>query len=307
MNYTKGMGGGGGGYTATAKNQSVSGQVEVVIGAGGTAGSTPTNGGNTTFGSLLTASGGYSGPYDTATSTVANTGRNGGSGGGGGRYSDKAFDNNGGSDGGNGAPGAANAYNAKGGDGQGSTTREFGEPDGKLYAGGGGGGTYFYQETPVYAIGGAGGGGAGAWDGAAYGTQAAGSGDVNTGGGGGGGAYGGITKGEPGNGGSGIVCLRVAAPLPELAGTWTLNERLYAPKKSFYESISFTVNGSPTTSVSADLTDLRVTFATGTTTAIYAFAQNQWYYSDKKIWVFPTGATASDNFRAWLASNAAKQ
>lgn len=144
MNYTKGMGGGGGGYTATAKNQSVSGQVEVVIGAGGTAGSTPTNGGNTTFGSLLTASGGYSGPYDTATSTVANTGRNGGSGGGGGRYSDKAFDNNGGSDGGNGAPGAANAYNAKGGDGQGSTTREFGEPDGKLYAGGGGGGTYFY-------------------------------------------------------------------------------------------------------------------------------------------------------------------
>ena len=309
LNYTKGLGGGGGGYTATAKKQSVSGQIEVVIGAGGIAGPTPTNGGNTSFGTLLTANGGYSGRYNVDPTTVAGAGQNGGSGGGGGRYSSQSFDNYGGSDGENGAPATApDGYYAKGGNGQGSTTREFGEPNGKLYAGGGGGGTYFYSPSPVYAIGGAGGGGAGAWDGAAYGTQAAGSGAANTGGGGGGGAYGGITKGLPGNGGSGIVCFRDAQELPELAGTWVLNERLYPTENKLLETVNVSNGGSNYTKISIDpVTNKNLTLLAGVGGKIlYYFNNNTWNGTDHTL-IFPSGATASEEFRAWLASNATKQ
>lgn len=98
---------------------------------------------------------------------------------------------NGGSDGGNGR----NNENGgeKGGTGQGTTTREFGESTGNLYAGGGGGG---YDGGA--GIGGAGGGGNGGDENATPGQE-------NSGGGGGG------NDSEPGaNGGSGIVIIRNA-------------------------------------------------------------------------------------------------
>lgn len=208
----KGYGGGGGGYTKTIKRRSVSANesVEVVIGAGGTGSDNPSyndsgeNGGATRFGTEGVAGGKAYAPGQ------GSNGGAGGSGGGGGVAS-KSSGGEGGTDGSNGSAG-----DAPGGRGQGTTTREFGEETGKLYAGGGGGGRYMATLQPVVSIGGEGGGGTGAWAGDtkdAY--QPAASGVANTGGGGGGGAIGtgnlvAGTKpiGVVGAGGSGIVCFR---------------------------------------------------------------------------------------------------
>lgn len=207
-NYTKGLAGGGGGYTATLKRQNVSGSIEVVIGAGGTY-SPFADGGTTSFGTLLTANGGASGRENGDPSFVTQGGRNGGSGGGGGRVNNQSLDGIGGSDGSNGLPAEGlSPYIGKGGAGQGTTTREFGEASGKLYAGGGGGGTYFAGNTPIYNIGGTGGGGAGAWVGTR--GQFATAGSANTGGGGGGGAAGNMLYAFGGSGGTGICCFRTA-------------------------------------------------------------------------------------------------
>ena len=105
-------GGGGGGYTSTQKGVILYAGTEISIEIGG-------SGGNTSaFG--ITAKAGAN----------AN-GFNGGAGGSGGGSLIKA----GGSDGGDG--GTQASYT--GGTGQGTTTREFGEENGRLYAGGGGG------------------------------------------------------------------------------------------------------------------------------------------------------------------------
>ena len=159
-------GGGGGGYTKTHKAISISQNEKytIIVGAGGTRGSGNYVAGNrggtsTAFG--YSAAGGYGG-----TSSNAGAGGAGGSGGGGGGYNNSVYGApHGGSDGSNGTSAAD-----KGGTGQGTTTREFGESSGKLYAGGGAGGT---SRKP--GNGGAGGGGAGEV-----------SGTPNTGGGGGG-------------------------------------------------------------------------------------------------------------------------
>lgn len=161
--------GGGGGYTKTEKNITVdtSTSYSITIGAGGAqsvSGAGYDGSSSSAFG--VTAAGGKvgkSGVY----------GGDGGSGGGG--YTA----GNGGSDGGNGASGGY-----AGGTGQGTTTREFGESSGKLYAGGGGGG--HGKEGSSVGSGGA----------------------ANTGGGGGGGIYG--DNGCGGAGGSGIVIIRNA-------------------------------------------------------------------------------------------------
>ena len=151
--------GGGGGYTKTVLSRTITAntQYAVVVGAGGHG----WGGGDSSFGSLITASGGNAGS--------ARYGGNGGSGGG-------PIGGKGGSDGSNGYSGQTSFV----GLGQGTTTREFGEPTGDLYGGGGGG----YGAT-----GGAGGGGDYWNDGA-----------PNTGGGGGGAR----------SGGSGIVIIRNA-------------------------------------------------------------------------------------------------
>ena len=174
--------GGSGGKTATLLNITPRAQTEyqIVIGVGGTSGN---QGGDTSaFGS--TANGG--------TSTA------GGSGGGGNGVRDSVASwrnaGNGGSDGANGGNGGGSV---PGGTGQGTTTREFAEATGKLYAGGGGGGRGALNGSQGYS--------------GSAGDETAGAGGgndaplANRGGGGGGGRPG----SAGGTGGSGIVCIRL--------------------------------------------------------------------------------------------------
>ena len=173
--------GGGGGYTNTVKSLVLSNNIDypLVIGNGGTGES---DGGNTSSFSV-TANGGKRGSN---TQTAGVRGGDGGSGGGAAYASTSSAPGNGGSDGSDG--GSSNT--TLGGTGQGTTTREFGESSGDLYAGGGGG---IYGKN--IGIGGNGGGGDGKK-----------SGEANTGGGGGNSdRYG--SSGDT-SGGSGIVIIR---------------------------------------------------------------------------------------------------
>ncbi len=226
-------GGGGGGYTKTVKDfgLSIDKTYSVVIGLGGTGLTTGFgNGGDglaTSFDSY-SVNGGSGGIYLTRASQVntsSQSGGNGGSGGGGYGHSfgdTQVAGGTGGSDGGNGV----NTLDDNGGKGQGTTTREFGDADGILYAGGGGGrggitewwdGYYPWGEVHCGTCypspsgqGGAGGGG----DGASFGQDssehsaapAATSGEANTGGGGGGG-----DDRPAGDGGSGVVVIRMVS------------------------------------------------------------------------------------------------
>ncbi len=188
-----GYGGSGGcsGFTKTLRGQTVKGDYNVTIGAGGARNSA--SGSSTSFGSLVTANGGGGGQYSGHC-----RGGSGGGGGGGGSYAGGAGSN--GSDGGPGGTYCSD-YTCENkrydgvGYGQGTTTRAFGESTGELFAGGGGaaGG----NDGNASASGGSGGGGAGGWGGA--------SGRANTGGGGGGCAN---WSCGAGSGGSGIALLR---------------------------------------------------------------------------------------------------
>ena len=198
-----GGGGGGGGYTKTYKGLwlgSNQGQY-TQIGAGG-AGSSDgagSDGGQSYFISTSYAANGGAG-------CAFNNAGNGGSGGGCGSLGSGSgeYPGYGGSDGSN---GGCNISFWTIGSGQGTTTREFGEASGTLYAGGGSGGSWrngdLNPSWPSAIAGGSGGGGAGG----GY-NSAAKDGSANTGGGGGGGTpyYGGSSKG--GNGGTGIVIIR---------------------------------------------------------------------------------------------------
>lgn len=297
---TRGTSGGGGGYTRTIKRMAMNANSNytVTIGAGG---NTNANGGNTVF-NLLEVQGGK---YGTNTK-----GGDGGSGGGGGVTSNSDY-GAGGSDGNNGENGSSGIT---GGKGQLLSTREFGEVSGKLYGGGGGGGRYMVSSTPIVSIGGSGGGGTGGWYGQGAGKyQAPSSGGANTGGGGGGGAS--YTKSNyvsGASGGSGIVCFRDAQELPELAGTWVLNERLYTSESNVSVYTSFTGKKENTqspknfTSMNVDVNAVTAKLAGSSTIGLYTFSNNKWEQKYKII-TFPAGATASDEFRAWLASNATKQ
>lgn len=232
-NENYGSGGGGGGYTATHSSLALSSGTiyPIVIGSGGNAVSTT---GSTAFGNDgsatsafgYSANGGKGGGVDTAEYLYQPyRGGNGGSGGGGGdrRYANDT-DYMGGSNGGNGYDSSTTAY----GIGQGTTTREFGENDGDLYAGGGGAGVfvksnaYDSYDPPVSYDnnGGSGGGGNGCLT-YAYSSEywpiletEPSDGTTNSGGGGGGGLKardvpnGEITEYPSGAGGSGIVILR---------------------------------------------------------------------------------------------------
>lgn len=174
-------GGAGGGYTQTGKAVTVTTNTPytIDIGAGGIGAAD--GGATSAFG--LSASGGG---HPTGASGAA-----GGSGGGGYVHASSSGTSatgagNGGSDGGNGVAGGYGDVN--GGTGQGTTTREFGETGGKLYAGGGAGSS---NKSGVSPVGGAGGGGDVESDGAA-----------NTGGG-----AGNAINGTH-NGGSGIAVIR---------------------------------------------------------------------------------------------------
>lgn len=170
--------GGSGGFTNTVKKIALTKNTkyQVIIGAGGVG-----NGG------AGEASTGFTGRAEGANATPGQ----GGSGGAFMKYSGKVTENAG-SDGANGGSSSP---------GQGSTTREFGESTGDLYAGGGGA-AYLRGGTSgiVYAKAGEGGGGG------ISGLTAL-SGTPNTGGGGCGNEGGSATQGA---GGSGIVIIRKA-------------------------------------------------------------------------------------------------
>ena len=176
------VGGGGGGYTRTEAKTVALTAYSIVIGAGGSAGNNTSNGGagGTTSAFGVTASGGMGGPGG---HNELIRGANGGSGGG-------CSAGVGGSDGSDGGG------NPGGGIGQHTTTREFGEASGTLYAGGGGGAGNRDQLDVVFAGGAGGGANGGGWGNAAA---------ANTGGGGGGVGY---MRGSGGAGGSGIVVIR---------------------------------------------------------------------------------------------------
>ena len=309
-----GGGGGGGGYTRTIRKFAVSANAnyQVTVGAGQVS-KTTGSGGASAFGSYE-VSGGRGG--GSSSNDYLTRGWAGGSGGGG-------FANNvssggtGGSDGNSGER-ASIEPRYVGGEGQGFTTREFGESTGKLYAGGGGGGRYISASTPVVSVGGSGGGGTGAWwGGNSDRFQEATAGGANTGGGGGGGINkSGTGTSAGGAGGSGIVCFRESVELPELAGTWKLNERLYAPENKIYiDGVNFNVKDSLNVSGSraTGFEILTISGATrmavqidGTWFNTYNFKNNKWenYY---KYFTFENATGFSDEFRVWLASNATKQ
>lgn len=309
-----GRGGGAGGYTRTVRRITVNTntQYTVTVGAGGT--NYNVAGGSSSFGTFAVLGG----------EKVYNSlnGGKGGSGGGGAIISSSGY-GTGGTDGGAGENGYPAQYT--GGEGQGFTTREFGEATGKTYAAGGGGGRYMVAQSPVVSMGGDGGGGSGGWFGT-YDYQAPAAGVANTGsGGGGGGVTGSGNHAVNGaSGGSGIVCFREAKELPELAGTWVLHERLYAPESNFAELVAYTAGTSLSTiilnmdKISTMASDIgagnltlymRPTGSSSTRgTAVYNFVTNTWVNNTKyKYITFPVGATASSEFRAWLASNATKQ
>lgn len=308
-----GYGGGAGGYTRTFRRVTVSGTIEVEIGAGGVHGTSAAygNGKSTHFGTIASINGGQ-GHHSNQGVSVRWRGSDGGSGGGGGVKSNSDY----GTGGSNGNPGENGYPNTNtGGAGQGFTTREFGEATGKLYAGAGGGGRYMVSSLPVISSGGTGGGGAGGWS-TTDNQQPAGAGGANTGGGGGGGATGPTinTVAENGAGGSGIVCFREAQELPELAGTWVLNNILYAPKSDVYFTnqdftIGYASNPNSATVRNLICTTGKIEYTTtiGYTYTLYTFSNNTWGTNKYTYLTFPAGATASDEFRAWLASNATKQ
>lgn len=303
----RGSGGGGGGYTRTVRRESViaNQSYQVQVGAGGPVNQGKGQSGYASWFGNFTVPGGSNAPNNTTFYGGA-----GGSGGGGGVRSNSDY-GVGGSNGNNGENGYPTSQS--GGKGQGFTTREFGETAGKLYAGGGGGGRYMAAISPVISMGGTGGGGAGGWcsdTGEDY--QAAAAGVANTGGGGGGGVRVSASNYvEAASGGSGIVCFREAQELPELAGTWVLNEKMYAPLSDFDEKVSFTFyteDGSPFSGEQIRVYDNQLYIQRSALVAyqIYNFSFNTWQQK-YKTWKFEVGTTASDEFRAWLASNAAKQ
>ena len=201
VGWSIGSWGGAGGYTETLKNVVISANknYQIVVGAGGES----VNAVDST---------GYEPLYNPGSASLAfNCAANGGEiyNIGGNYGGDYGFDDpnntpflasNGGSDGVYITPDGSEIIRG--------TTREFGEPNGDLYAGGGGGAAGGWHNQETYGLGGAGGGGNGA---ARYSN--AGNGGVNTGGGGGGGfvyfdsaiAWTGRASGA---GGSGIVIIR---------------------------------------------------------------------------------------------------
>jgi hypothetical protein len=166
-----GSAGGGGGYTTTVKTQTLTAGTAypIVVGSGGAGRAKATkggSGGSSSFGSLCSANGGTGGGTATSSSTYYKAwGGDGGSGGAGSANPNVASSTEkitGGSDGSNGLNGTQD------GDGQGTTTREFGESAGELYAGGGGHGGYSTYSGGTWTCGawargygGAGGGGNG--------------------------------------------------------------------------------------------------------------------------------------------------
>ena len=191
-----GCAGGGGGYTKTEKGYSIKNKsnTQVIIGTGGvsTAKHHWVSGGATSFGDLSVSGGNK---------------QHGGSGGGSGgpffvEEGDSYPPGKGGSDGQSGS-----GWTLLKGNGQGTTTREFGDAGADLYSGGGGGGAFYSGYT-----GGSGGEGSPIIAGNGDNKMAGKAGGGYGGGGGGAGAIGidPNETGNPGSGAQGIVIIRNA-------------------------------------------------------------------------------------------------
>ena len=100
--------------------------------------------------------------------------------------------------------------------------------------------------------------------------------------------------------------------MPTLEGTWVLNEPLSAPGSLIDEHINFTgkemVTSTPRNFKGARIstTQFDATPTDALPIVVYKFAEKTWVNKYKYL-TFPTGATASNEFRTWLASNATKQ
>ena len=224
--------GGGGGAGGVIYNPSVAvtagTPVSVIVGAGGVGSATPgsgTNGGNSIFGAITAIGGGRGGSHSTNVN-----GNPGGSGGGagmnfattnslGGAGTALQGNNGGGSagpidnprsTGGGGGAGAAGATGSAGSPSNGGAGISYSISGSAVFYGGGGGGADGRASGETgYSTGGAGTGGNG---GGGNGAPQAGNptaGAANTGGGGGGGGAGGASTSIGGNGGSGIVIVRL--------------------------------------------------------------------------------------------------
>lgn len=164
VSYIVGATGGAGGCTGTILDADVSNKsISVIVGSGGAYAQTYGNsidpgnaGGNTSVSiggqTLLTVAGGDGGYMGQITTSTGVDGASGGSGSGsvGSSVGSAGFN---GSDGGNGGS------NTTPGQGQGTTTRAFGESGGTLYSGAGGGCTVNYSGSTNTGSGGDGGGG----------------------------------------------------------------------------------------------------------------------------------------------------
>jgi len=211
-NSIYGGGGGAGGFRSGASFSVTAGSpYAITVGAAGTGGASPTNGGDSTF-STITSTGGGAGGYDGSTA-----GKNGGSGGGAdndntttagtgvggqGNAGGVGFTTAGGGGGGGGGASAAGGAATVLGAGNGGNGSEWPSASGTFYAGGGGGGR---NAAGAGGTGGTGGGGTGGSGSANDNT----AGGTNTGGGGGGAS--GFAVSQTGkNGGSGVVIIRYA-------------------------------------------------------------------------------------------------
>ena len=147
--YSRGAGGGGGGYTKTLSNIILTGDISyiIVIGDGGNYGSSGngSSGGITSISDVTDCSvnGGNGGGNNSDTAVARYKGGDGGSGGGSGYNSITREEYGvGGSDGSDGSGSIP-------GKGQGTTTREFGDPAATLYSTGGSGGDYTTSGTEL--------------------------------------------------------------------------------------------------------------------------------------------------------------
>lgn len=100
-------------------------------------------------------------------------------------------------------------------------------------------------------------------------------------------------------------------PTPTLEGTWVLNERLYKAESPITQSLNFRLSNTGSADFNSIIIDndavrVRVVGQSGYS-VLYTFSTNSWGGSTPPISITITSASASDEFSAWLASNATKQ
>lgn len=317
--YRYGGAGGSSGTTKTLTNILLQRGVkyQITIGAGGSsvqaieedASQLTGNPGGDTVAFGYTVKGGQ---VVTAATVAGSGGSGGGTGARGQATSDMIDAGTGGSDGNDG--GISPDGRGTAAPGQGFTTREFGELNGKLYAAGGGGGRSYYSTAyGAGALGGDGGGGNGAiGSSAAIAMTLPTPGEVNTGsGGGGGGGNSNVDNTVSGAGGSGIVCIRFHKDDPEfsLGGTWKFNNTIEIPS-AIVQVIEYVSNDKHYKMMFPRSVAIGLDYYYGEETSdtrLTVYKSGSWIdnaYKTIKFWHRVT--TVSEAFYNWFTSNATK-